>query len=93
MSNLDQLAAESLIGDEAETFVKGELGATILGMAKQDIEALHLELETVYPADYLKIDEIQEKIRNHRKFEQWLVELITKGQAALEVYRHERKTD
>lgn len=86
----EELAAESLIGDEAEKFVKSELGETILGMAKQDIAALHLELEKVYPADYLKIGEIQEKIRNHRRFEEWLVELITRGQAALEIYRHEQ---
>lgn len=85
----DELIAEAHIGDEAEKFVKSELGETILGMAEQEIAALHLELETVYPADYLKIDEIQEKIRRHRQFNAWLKELVQKGQAAIAVWRQE----
>ena len=87
----EALIAESLIGDEAEKFVKSELGQTILGMAGQEIEALHLEFETVCPSDYVKIGEMQEKIRKHRQFNSWLVELIEKGHQALEVWKHEQK--
>lgn len=86
----EELVAESLLGEDAEKFVKSELGEVIIGMAKQEIEALHLELESVYPADFPKIDEIQKKIKNHRQFEAFLQELITKGRSALEIFQHEQ---
>lgn len=88
---LDALKAEAILGDDAKTFIESDVGRFLIGAAKQEIDALHEKLEKVYPADYLAIDEMQEKIRKYRQFEIWLGELITKGAEALEAYREQTR--
>lgn len=86
----DQMA-EALIGDEAKKFVESDLGQTLIGMAAQEIEAAQLALETVNPTDVPAIEALQRQAKFGRSFEGWLIELITKGEHALEIARHESK--
>ena len=80
----EALMAEALIGDEAEKFVQSELGRTILGMAKQEVEVAALDLKDCDLKDDKKLREIQNRIWRATQFEAWLVELISKGQEAMQ---------
>lgn len=83
----DEEKAQILIGDDAEEFVKSELGRTILGMAEQECISAALEMQDADLTDLKKMREIQNRIWRTQRFKDWLVELITKGRETLEVSR------
>ena len=87
----DELIAAAEIGDEALRFVESDLGKTMLGMADQDILLAQQKLLDVDPDDSRRIREIQNDARVALMFKSWLVELIDKGNAALEVFKHEQE--
>lgn len=89
--NDDELIAHAIIGDEAKKFKESEAGKTLLGMALQEVQEAQEALEKVDPTDEKSIRKLQNKAWCGRNFEQWLDELITKGDQALEVYKHEQK--
>lgn len=80
---MSEIEAQVLIGDDAEKFVETELGRTILGMAKQDVEAAVIAFADADASDLSKIRELQLQIRQGQKFERYLVELIQRGREAL----------
>lgn len=86
--SLEELSADVEMGEAARTFVVSDLGKCILGMAHQEITFAQEQLENVSPTDVLKITELQNQAKLGRMFEQWLIELIDKGNASLEVFRH-----
>ena len=83
----DELIAEAELGEEARSFLESDLGKCILGMAKQEVALAQEALETVSPLDSESIMELQQRAKLYRNFEQWLNELLDKGQTALEVFR------
>jgi hypothetical protein len=85
---LDELVAHTELGEEARTFVKSQLGECLIGMAKQEVDAALLSLGEVDPTDVHKIRELQMQAKFGRSFEQWLAELITRGDEALQEYRN-----
>lgn len=85
----DELRAQAIIGDDAESFVGSELGRTILGMAKQEVEAAAMEFKDADLGDAPKVRALQMRIWRATQFESWLTELIMKGREALEVLKHE----
>ena len=87
----DELIAAAEIGDEALRFVESDLGKTMLGMADQDILLAQQKLLDVDPDDSRRVREIQNDARVALMFKSWLVELIDKGNAALEVFKHEQE--
>lgn len=87
---IDELIAEAEIGDEARKFVESDLGKTLLGMAQQEVARAQEELETVDPLDTKKVVALQNQAKNGRNFEQWLNELISKGEQALILWKQER---
>lgn len=87
----EELIADAELGDEAKRFVESDLGKCILGMAQQEIMAAQEELETVDPDDSKAIQAIQNKAKLGRMFNQWLYELIDKGNAAMEVFTQQQK--
>lgn len=89
MTKLDELIAEAELGEEARNFVESDLGKTLIGMAEQETMAAQIALETVLPTDTEQIRRLQNKAMLGRYFRQWLIELIDKGQSALEVYKNE----
>lgn len=87
MSEDNELVAEAEIGDKAREFVESELGKTLLGMAQQDILRAQEALETVDPSDTEKVRTLQNQAKVARNFEDWLTELISKGENALILWR------
>ena len=80
MSDLNpEEKAQVIVGGAAEDFTESELGAVVLGMAKQDAEAAVLAFMDADITDHGKIANIQLDLRVARKFEQYLSELIIKG--------------
>ena len=63
----------------------------MLGMADQDILLAQQKLLDVDPDDSRRVREIQNDARVALMFKSWLVELIDKGNAALEVFKHEQE--
>lgn len=79
------LMAEAILGDDADKFLKTELGRYLLETAKQEsLDALH-ELKSIDPTDTKKITELQNKIWLAESFEGWLVQLINAGQQARDI--------
>lgn len=87
----EELIATAELGEEARRFLESDLGKCLIGMAQQEVAAAQLELETVKPKNRNRIRELQNHARVGRWFEQWLMELLDKGNAALEVFKHEQK--
>lgn len=80
----DEIKAAVLIGDDAEEFVKSELGQTVLGMAKQDAELAMDKFNDCHITDTAKLMEIKVELRVAQRFDRYLSELITRGREALE---------
>lgn len=93
MSEEDELIAEALVGDEAKRFLESDLGKIVLGIADQESEAARVALESVDADDIQAIRKLQNKAAMGRLFRQWLIELFTTGESALEVYRHGKKVE
>lgn len=87
----DELMASAELGDEAKRFAESDLGRCMFCIASQEVAIAQERMESVDPDDAKKIREIQNEIKLHRNFRQWVLELIDKGEAALEVYRHEQE--
>lgn len=79
----DEIKAQVIIGNDAEEFVDSELGRTVLGMAKQDVEAAVIAFAAADASNLSRIQELQLQVRLGQKFEQYLVELIQRGREAL----------
>lgn len=86
----DELKAQVIIGDDAETFISSELGRTLVGMAEQDVKSAMIEFESCDLTDSKAIAKIQQDLRVARKFEAYLVELIQRGREALEAYKQQQ---
>jgi hypothetical protein len=90
-TDTDELIATAELGDEAKRFLESDLGKCLLGMAQQEVESAREALETTSPMDYLKVRELQNQAWLGRHFNQWLLELLHKGEAALVIYKQQRE--
>lgn len=88
MSQNEELIAEALIGDAAKEFIESELGRCIVGMAKQDEEDAKEKM--VDAVDEKSQDEFRLRAKLARMFPNYLKELITRGEEALEVWKDEQ---
>lgn len=93
MSQLDELIAESLIGDEAEKFFDSDLGRAMIGMAEQQVREAQEAFVEMDPENILGIRELQNRAKLGRMFKSYLIELISNGRQATEIYAKERKID
>jgi len=91
MNDQDVLIAEAEIGDEARRFLESDLGKTLLGMAKQEIQAAQEALEETDPTDTKTITALQNKAKVGRNFEQWLNELLIRGENALNTWKQQQE--
>ena len=88
MSELDELVAEAEIGDEARRFVESDLGKCVLGMAEQEAVMAQEKLSDIDPTKIEEVRKLQNVVWRARQFEDWLTELISRGENAMEVYKH-----
>lgn len=92
MDDEETMAAEALIGADAEAFMNSELGRTILGIAEQEAKAATEDLKRIAVSETDKIRELQNIIWRAETFKQWLLELIDQGTHAVDILRHEAET-
>ncbi len=85
------LIAEAELGEDARAFVQSELGQTIIGLARQDSMDALRELAKVDPTDAAKVAELQRKAAFGERFEQYLAELVQRGNNALALFQQERQ--
>lgn len=78
------LYAEAILGQDAEEFLKSELGRYLLARSEEEeTEALEA-LAKVAPWRRRKIAELQAKLWRARSFRSWLGEMIVTGKQALQ---------
>jgi hypothetical protein len=83
MTELDTLAAEAIIGDEADKFLRSDLGKAMLGIAEQEAMAATEELKKADPSKAESIRDLQNKIWRAEGFADWLRSLAHAGEIAL----------
>lgn len=88
----EELIAEAEIGDAARAFMESDLGRCLVGMALQEVQAAQEALETVNPTDVLAIERLQNQAKLGRQFEQWLKELVQRGENALVTWRQQNES-
>lgn len=88
----EELIAAAELGEEARNFLASDLGKVMLGIAKQEVQLAQAALLDVKPTDAEAITLLQNKARLGLNFEQWLLELLSKGENALAVFRQEQQT-
>lgn len=93
MTELDALIAEAELGEEAKGFLEGNLGRFLLGCAEQEVKAAQEALEEVDANNAKAISELQNKAWRARKFEEWLKELVSKGENAIAAYKQQKQED
>lgn len=89
MNHLDELIAEAELGEQAKAFLEGELGQVLLGFARQEVEEARFALEDVDASDSREIMKLQMQAKFGRCFEQWLKELVIRGEEAKGAFRDE----
>ena len=87
---LDELIAEAEVGEAAQALLDSDLGKVLIGMAKQEVALAQEQLATVTPTDVDKIRELQTQAWRGSTFEQWLIELVNKGENALQIYKQQK---
>ena len=87
----EELIAEAEIGEEARAFLQSELGRCLVGMAQQDAEEAREALATVDPTDIPNIRRLQNQALLGRRFEQYLAELVQRGNNALAIFKQQRE--
>jgi hypothetical protein len=78
------LYAASILGKDAEQFLRSDLGRTLIGMAEQDAEEATESLKRVWPWRQRKIQQLQNQIWRAESFKGWLRELVIQGEQALQ---------
>jgi len=89
MTDVETLGAEAILGDEADKFMRSDLGKIVLGLAAQEAELAMDKLKTVDPANYKLIQGLQNEIWRAESIERWLRELIIEGDQALKIIEHD----
>jgi len=75
---------EILIGDDADSFFKSDLGQYVVAKAQQVCDDALTELRTVDPENTKKIRELQNQIYIAEGALSWLQEILITGRQTLE---------
>jgi hypothetical protein len=89
----DELVAAAELGDEAKRFLESDLGRCLLGMAEQEVQLAQEALAEVDPTDTEGIRKLQNQAKLYRTFNEWLKELLDKGEAALQAFIQQRSVN
>ena len=89
----DELIAQAELGEEARKFLESDLGKVLLGLAQQQVDAALDDLGKVSPTDVEKIRDLQSQVKVGRWFGQWLKELLSDGENAIQTYQQQRDTN
>lgn len=86
----NELIAEAELGEEARKFLDSDLGRCLLGMAEQEATLAEKALGKIDPKDEAGIVALQRKVQVAEWFEDWLRELVDRGNAALEIFKQQK---
>jgi hypothetical protein len=89
MDEIDALIAEAELGEEARKFLEGDLGRCLIGMAQQDAKEAQEKLVEVDPDDKAKIRELQNRALFGIRFQDYLAELVSRGNNAMDVFKQQ----
>lgn len=91
---LADLAEAGLLGEAAKDFLSSDLGKRVMQLVEEDSQEAMQKLVNTDPNDPAAIRELQNEIKRAHTFGVYLAELITRGEQAQEVWKHEqRQTD
>lgn len=91
MTDVDTLSAEAILGDDADKFLRSDLGKVVIGLAIQEADEAKEEFKTVNPEDSKRIRELQAIIWRAESFEGWLRGLVVEGEQALQSLQHDEE--
>jgi hypothetical protein len=91
MTDVDTLSAEAILGDDADKFLRSDLGKVVIGLAIQEAEEAKEEFKTVNPENSARIRELQNIIWRAESFEGWLRGLVVEGEQALQSLQHDEE--
>jgi hypothetical protein len=74
------------LGEEAKIFLSSTLGVYLKDMAAFHIQAAKDSLALVDPKNSVKIEALQNTVKRHEEFDQWIFDLIQNGDATYEAY-------
>jgi hypothetical protein len=87
----EDLKAEAIIGEEAESFFKTQLGETILGLAEQDLKLAAIAFAEADITDPKQVAKVQQDIRVAIGLESYLKELVHRGHEAFQAYKQQQR--
>lgn len=82
MIEKDLLYAQAVLGQDAQEFIRSELGRAMLGIAEQEAQEATEALKTVSSWRRRKIQDLQAKIWRADSFKLWLLQLAHAGESA-----------
>lgn len=88
---LKTLVASAEIGEEARAFLQSDLYKTIIGLANQETDARIEDLMNADPSDEKTIAKLQMQAKFADFFVEWLNELVSDADNALEIWRHNKE--
>lgn len=88
----DELIAAAELGDEARKFLESDLGRCLIGMARQEVQMAQEKLIDVDPGDMRAVRTLQNQARVGRWFEEWINELLSRGENSLSVFKQQQET-
>lgn len=82
MDEHKMLLAEAMLGQDAEDFLRSDVGRYLIGRADQEIQEAQQKLATVSPWRRRRIQELQAQIWRAQSVKGWLIEVINAGRSA-----------
>jgi len=79
------LMAEAILGEDAEKFLKSDIGEYLTGRIEQDIEDAKAGLVDVDPMDSVAVMKLQNDIKRAESIKQYLSEIVVAGRNAYEL--------
>lgn len=86
----DELIASAELGEQARNFLDGELGKVLVGLAEQEKILAQEALAMVDPEKPDDIRKLQNRVQVSVWFTQWLNQLVTDGEQAIQVFKQQR---
>lgn len=88
----EELIAAAEIGEKAREFLESDLGKVLIGLADQEVQLAQELLGDVDPTDDKKIRDLQNQVKVGKWFSQWLTDLVTDGEQAINVFKQQQET-
>lgn len=89
MNRDDPLMETAILGKEAELFIGSEIGKYMIARAQMEIDQASYKLKRVFPLRWRRIMQLQNEIDRAERFQSYLADMYTDGQAAMKTLNGE----